>query len=86
MAHTFSFDVPGDPAAALAKASSLVKEAGGTFTGDATAGTFSGKTPAGDVKGTYRASDGRVTVEITDKPFIVPKAVVESKVKGFFGA
>ena len=86
MAHSFAFDLPGDPAAALAKASSLVKGAGGTFAGDADAGSFAGKTPVGEVKGTYRVAGSRVSVTITDKPFVVPKSVVESKVKGFFGA
>ena len=86
MAHTFSFDVSGDPAAALAKAQTAVRSAGGTFTGDAAAGSFSGKTPAGEVKGTYKVNAGRVTVDVTDKPFLVPKAMVESKVRELFGA
>lgn len=86
MAHTFSFDVPDDAATALAKASSLVKGAGGSFAGDENGGTFAGKTPAGDVKGRYQVAGKTVTIEITDKPFIVPKTLVESKVKEFFGA
>lgn len=86
MNHRFSFDVPGDPAAALAKAQAAVKEGGGTFSGDATGGTFSGPTPVGDVKGTYQVAGGHVTIEITEKPFLAPKALVESKIRGFFGA
>ena len=86
MAHTFSFDLPGDPAAALAKASSLVTGAGGAFAGDAAAGSFAGQTPVGEVKGTYRVAGKTVSVTVTDKPFVLPKAVVEAKVKGFFGA
>ena len=86
MAHSFSFDLPGDPAAAVAKAGTIVRDAGGTFSGDASAGSFAGKTPVGEVKGVYRGSGGRVTVEITGKPFVVPKSMAESKIREFFGA
>ena len=86
MAHTFSFDVPGDPATALARAEAAVRGAGGTFSGDAAAGAFSGKTPAGQVKGAYRVQGGRATIEILEKPFLVPKALVESKIRELFGA
>lgn len=86
MAHTFSFDVPDGAETALAKASSLVTSAGGSFAGDTNGGTFAGKTPVGDVKGRYQVAGKTVTIEITDKPFIVPKTLVETKVKEFFGA
>jgi hypothetical protein len=86
MAHTFSFDLPGDPATALKVASSAVTSAGGTFSGDANAGSFSGKTPVGAVKGNYQVAGRRVTIDITDQPFVVPKAMIESKVREFFGA
>ena len=84
MAHIFSFDLP-DADAALEKASTSVQAAGGTFTGDTLAGTFSGKTPVGQVKGSYRVAGRVVTVTITDKPFVLSKALVESKVRSFFG-
>lgn len=86
MAHRFSFDVSGDPSAALAKAEAAVREAGGTFAGNANGGSFSGKTPIGEVKGTYSVAAGRVTIEITEKPFLAPKAMIEAKIRGFFGA
>lgn len=86
MAHKFSFDLPGDPASVLAKASSAVTAGGGTLSRDANVGSFSGRTPMGEVKGNYRVSGKTVTIEVTDKPFVVPKSVVELKVRGFFGA
>jgi hypothetical protein len=85
MAHIFSFDLPDDATAALAKASTTVQEAGGSFSGDMLAGTFAGKTPVGQVKGSYRVAGRMVTVTITDKPFVLSKSLVESKVRSFFG-
>ena len=86
MAHSFSFELPGDPQSAVTKAGTLVRQAGGTFSGDANGGSFTGKTPVGEVRGDYRTAGKTVTVEITHKPFIVPKATVESKIREFFGA
>ena len=86
MAQSFSFDLPGDPQAAVTKAGILVRQAGGTFSGGVDGGSFTGKTPVGEVKGNYRTAGNTVTVEITDKPFIVPKTTVESKIREFFGA
>jgi hypothetical protein len=86
MANAFTFDVPGDLAAALAKARQEVTAAGGTFSGDLQAGSFSGKTPLGAVKGTYTAAGRSVTVTITEKPWLVPAGTIEATIREYFGA
>jgi len=45
---------------------------------------FSVPTPLGTVKGNYVLSGGTLTINITDKPFLVPSGILESKLRAFF--
>jgi len=53
--------------------------AGATFTGDTSGGTC----VAWGVELTYSVSGDTVTINIVKKPFIMPKSVIENKIKGF---
>ncbi len=67
----------------VAKAKAAIEKAGGNFTGNEGEGDFSVPTPAGTVKGTYAISARSFSVDITDKPFIVPGGAIESQVRKF---
>lgn len=86
MANSFTFEVPDELSAALAKAKQEVVAVGGSFTGDLQSGAFAGTTPLGTVKGTYIAAGQRVTVTLTEKPWLVPTGAIEAKVRAYFGA
>ena len=80
MSRTFSVSFTEDPSALVARAEKSAIKYGADFKGDATSGSFSGK----GVKGIYSIQDRVVTVTITDKPFLIPWALVEIQVRGFF--
>ncbi len=84
MAHSFAVTVTGDLNRSLKRASTTITNAGGTFVGNVNSGTFSGKTVAGVVKGKYTVSGNKITVTITDKPFVVPNSTIETKVREYF--
>ena len=65
------------------KAKAAIEKAGGQFNGDDSKGNFSVPTPAGVVKGMYTISGQTFSVDITDKPFIVPGSAIEGQVRKF---
>ncbi len=85
MAFSFSVSFTGPATDTLAKARGAIEGAGGTFNGDDAKGDFIVQTPAGKVKGTYAISGQTFTVNVTDKPFIVPASAIESQVRKFVG-
>lgn len=83
--HSFDVTFAGAPEDTIAKARAGIEKRGGTFTGDVTKGDLVAVTPAGKVKGNYRVSGQTITIEITDKPFVVPASVIEAQVRKFLG-
>ncbi|WP_437592386.1 hypothetical protein [Sorangium sp. So ce1000] len=81
--HSFSVPFSGSSQDIIAKAKAAIEKAGGQFNGDEGKGGFSVPTPAGTVKGTYAISAQTFAVDITDKPFIMPGAAIESQVRKF---
>ena len=81
--HSFQVTFAGAPQDTIAKARAGIEKQGGTFTGDTTKGDLVAVTPAGKVKGNYRVEGQTITMEITDKPFIVPASVIEGQVRKF---
>ena len=71
------------PRATIAKAKAGLEKHGGTLAGDGTKGDIVAVTPAGKVKGNYRVEGQTITMEITDKPFIVPASTIEAQVRKF---
>ncbi len=86
MANTFSVTFRGPAVGTLGKAKTAILKGGGTFNGDERKGDFIVNTPAGKVKGNYTIVGQVFTLNITDKPFIVPLSVIESQVREFIGA
>jgi hypothetical protein len=81
--HSFSVGFMGTPVETVAKAKAAIEKFGGTFTGDATKGDLVASTPAGKVKGSYSVEGQTITINITDKPFIVPWSMIEAQIRKF---
>ncbi|WP_437717187.1 hypothetical protein WMF45_12680 [Sorangium sp. So ce448] len=81
--HSFSVPFNGSSQDIVAKAKAAIEKAGGKFAGNEGKGDFSVPTPAGTVKGTYAVAAQSFSVDITDKPFIVPGSAIESQVRKF---
>jgi hypothetical protein len=80
----FDVPIPANLSAAIARVRTLIREEGGTFTGDAKAGKFTGSTPAGTVEGRYAVQGAVIRITITSKPMVAPCRVIESKIRGYF--
>lgn len=81
--HSFSVQFNGSANDTVAKARTAIEKAGGQLRGDQSKGDFSVPTPAGVVKGNYAISGQTFSVDITDKPFIVPGSAIEGQVRKF---
>jgi len=81
--HSFSVNFPGAAQEIIGKAKGAIEKAGGKFLGDEKKGDFSVPTPAGTVKGVYTITGQAFSVDITDKPFVVPGSAIESQVRKF---
>lgn len=79
MSHKFSFQV-ANVEQSLAKVKSEMLKAGHKFNGDSAKGSFAG----GGVEGDYTIDGNTVTVNITKKPFVAPKSLVERKIREYF--
>jgi hypothetical protein len=76
----FSFTRPADMRQAVQSVRLGIEENGGTFSGNEQQGNFR----ASGITGQYRVAD-MVNVTITEKPFVVPNALIEREVRNFFG-
>lgn len=76
----FEVRVPGDIEALWAEVKRKADEEGLLFQGNASAGRFSGK----GVSGIYQTAGDRVTIRITEKPWILPCRAIESRFRNFF--
>lgn len=81
--HSFSVTFTGPAQETLAKARTAIEKGGGTFGGDDAKGDFVVHTPAGKVKGTYTIEGQSFTLNVTDKPFLVPMSAIEGQVRKF---
>lgn len=79
MSHKFSFEVTNVDQS-LSNVKSEMLKAGHKFNGDSSKGSFSG----GGVEGDYQIAGNTVTVNITKKPFVAPKSLIEKKIKEYF--
>jgi predicted alpha/beta hydrolase family esterase len=77
VARTFSVARTSDSLSLLARAKKMANDTGATLVGDGEAGHFSHVL----VKGEYRVTGDVVLVTITDKSWMVPWAVVESRLR-----
>jgi hypothetical protein len=87
MAHScdpFDITVKGNMAATLDQVRTAILQAGGKFTGDASAGSLSAPTPLGKIEGKYTVRGNVVTLTITNKPMLVSCDTIEGKVREYF--
>ena len=77
MVRTFSMNTTLDPLSLLRRVKRVAKENGATLLGDERSGRFSHDM----VKGEYRLVGEMVIVTITEKHWLVPWPIVESKVR-----
>ena len=77
MVRTFSMNTTLDPLSLLRRVKRVAKENGATLLGDERSGRFS----HGMVKGEYRLVGEMVIVTITEKHWLLPWPIVESKVR-----
>lgn len=78
MACTFDIDLPGSADEIVGKARSMIENAGGSFSGDASQGDYRLKLPIGSVEGTYTILGSSIRFDITKKPMLVPCGTIES--------
>jgi hypothetical protein len=77
----FSFEVPRKENVRL-YVKKAFEQKGGSFQGDERHGRYA----CGGFRGTYRVSGGRVTLRITQKPFLIPDFLIKSRIRKFFEA
>jgi hypothetical protein len=77
----FRFSIPiGNQQESFEKAKNAIKNAGANMNGDCNAGSFSGS----GLEGSYVFESGNLNITINKKPFLVPEALIKSKVSEFF--
>jgi len=76
----FSLEKPQNIAQAVQTVRDSILGKGGIFTGNEQEGKFQ----ASGITGQYQVLDV-VNVNITEKPFVIPKSLIENEVKNFFG-
>ena len=81
MSCSFSINFSGSADAALGKAKSAVESQGGKFNGDANSGDFEVNVFGNKVAGTYTVSGNQLSVNITEKPFLLPCSAIEGFLK-----
>lgn len=79
--RTFSIETTLDPPSLLARVRRAARENGADLMGDGRAGRFSHAL----IKGEYRLVGRTVVVAITEKPLIVPWAIIEARLRKLVG-
>ncbi len=75
--RTFSVDTTADPFSLLARARRVANENGATLVGDKQSGRFSHDM----IRGEYHMVGQKVIVTITEKHWLVPWPIVESRLR-----
>ena len=83
MSAACNFTIPfgGNADEVFTKAKNVVESQGGIFTGDAHSGNFTIEVFGNKIAGDYTMTGNDLTINITDKPFFVPCATIESMLK-----
>lgn len=80
----FDVKLDEDAQVVIDKVKTLISQHGGTLQGDAAKGSFEGMTPAGMIRGIYEITGRTATIEIHDKPWMLPQAMIEQVVREYF--
>lgn len=78
MACKFNLNFSGPAEAAVGKAKAAVESQNGVFNGDQNSGDFEVTVFGNMIKGNYHVVGQILSLEITDKPFFIPCATIES--------
>ncbi len=81
-ACSFSIPFTKDATEILDKAKKTVESQDGVFTGDIKSGNFNVTVFGNTITGTYEVDGQNLNMNIIDKPFMVPCAMIESYLKG----
>jgi hypothetical protein len=79
--RTFSLETTLDPPLLLARVRKAARENGATLVDDGRSGRFSHDL----IKGEYRMVGSTVVVAITEKPLILPWAIIEARLRQLVG-
>ncbi len=80
----FSVQLEDDPQAVIDNLKNLISQHGGVLQGDASTGSFEGMTPAGMIRGVYEIAGSTATIDIYDKPWLLPQSMIEQVMKDYF--
>ena len=83
MACNFSINFTGSVEPLIAKASSAITGAGGSFTGDTGSGQFYISTPVGKVAGSFSVVGQAISFSISDKPFLLGCGRIEEELRKY---
>lgn len=81
MSFKMNFSFKQDVENLTSKIRTWIQQEGGTFIGNASNGSIAIKTMLGTVKGNYTVNGNECVLEITDKPFLISHATIESKIR-----
>jgi hypothetical protein len=80
----FDVQLDDDADVVIDKVKTLISQHGGTLHGDASRGSFEGMTPAGMIRGIYEIAGRTATIDIRDRPWMLPQAMIEQVVREYF--
>lgn len=78
MASKFTLNYSGDKEQLLNKLKGAVGDKG-TLNGDTSLGNFKGSTPLGSIEGSYSIDGDTITVNISDKPFLLSTGTIQGE-------
>ncbi|ALM48364.1 hypothetical protein AMR72_05280 [Flavobacterium psychrophilum] len=78
MASKFTLNYSGDKEQLLSKLKNAVGDKG-SLSGDSQLGNFKGSTPLGSIEGSYSIEGDTITVNISDKPFLLSTGTIQSE-------
>lgn len=78
MASKFTLNYSGDKEQLLSKLKNAVGDKG-SLSGDSQLGNFKGNTPLGSIEGSYSIEGDTITVNISDKPFLLSTGTIQSE-------
>lgn len=80
----FDVQLEEDAQVVIDKVKTIISQHGGTLQGDASKGTFEGMTPAGMIRGAYEIVGKTATIDIHDKPWMLPQSMIEQVLREYF--
>lgn len=86
MACNFTFEYTKPKTEMVSKLEAAILGQHGSFQGDETSGVFSFSAVGLSFRGNYLIRGDQISVEVTDKPFLVSCSKIESEIKKYITA